>query len=209
MSRSTEQLIATLAADAGPVRRLRPPMIRAFGWIAAAAAVAVLAIAAFADMPGFLARAARPQLALELAATLLTALAAIVAAFHLSLPDRSRAWALLPLPPLALWLALSGSSCLLAWARGGPTGGGAHCLMFILAVSLPTGALLFWSLAKAHPISPGLTAAVGGLGVAATSAFLLQFFHPFDVTITDLALHLVAVIAVVTAASTLGRRALT
>jgi hypothetical protein len=40
-------------------------------------------------------------------------------------------------------------------------------------------------------------AALGTLGVAATSAFILQFFHPFDVTAIDLALHLAAVALVI------------
>ena len=44
--------------------------------------------------------------------------------------------------------------------------------------------------------------------MAAASAFILQFFHPFDVTAIDLALHLVAVALVVAIASTLGKRAL-
>jgi hypothetical protein len=38
---------------------------------------------------------------------------------------------------------------------------------------------------------------VGGLGVAALSAFVLQFFHPFDVTVMDLATHLAAVALVI------------
>jgi hypothetical protein len=47
--------------------------------------------------------------------------------------------------------------------------------------------------------------AVGGLGVAALAAATLQFYHPFDVTIVDLAVHVTAVLIVV-AAITLGAR---
>ncbi len=50
-------------------------------------------------------------------------------------------------------------------------------------------------------------AALGTLGVAATAAFTLQFFHPFDVTVIDLALHLAAV-ALVMIIGTLWRRPL-
>jgi len=38
---------------------------------------------------------------------------------------------------------------------------------------------------------------IRALGVAATAAFVLEFFHPFDVTAIDLALHLSAIALVV------------
>ena len=60
-------------------------------------------------------------------------------------------------------------------------------------------------LRKARPLAPARVAALGGLGVAALAAFLLQFFHPFDVTFMDLSVHLVA-IGLVTAVSTLAGR---
>ena len=37
----------------------------------------------------------------------------------------------------------------------------------------------------------------GALGVAALAAFVLQFFHPFDVTLIDLAMHALAVVLVI------------
>ena len=58
---------------------------------------------------------------------------------------------------------------------------------------MPLAAGLFWMLRRARPIAPLPVAALGTLGVAATAAFMLQFFHPFDVTVIDLALHLAAV----------------
>ena len=50
-------------------------------------------------------------------------------------------------------------------------------------------------------------AAFGTLGVAATAATLLQFFHPFDVTVIDLGFH-VAAIALVMLVGTALRRPL-
>jgi len=150
---------------------------------------------------------------IDLAATALTGVAGVIAAFHLALPDRPRTWALLPLPFLGVWLSTSGLGCYQAWIERGPegltSGPSLHCLLFILATSLPVGGFLFWSLAKAKPLFPTSTAAIGGLGVAALCAFLLQFFHPFEVTLMDLALHLAAVSLVVMAASTVGARNLT
>ena len=60
------------------------------------------------------------QSALAWTASLLTGATAVVAAAHLALPDRSRRWALLPLPFLALWLTASGVGCL--GLRGALTG---------------------------------------------------------------------------------------
>ncbi len=212
MTRSTDELIAALAADIRPVRRLKPPMTRALIWIAAAALAGALAVALFANMTLFMHRIRDGRLQVELAATLLTGIAGVIAAFHLSLPDRPRTWALLPLPTLVVWLAASGLGCYRDWivqGAGGPEAGRSlQCLMFILAASLPLGAGLIWMLGKARPLDPVAPAAVGGLGVAAVSAFLLQFFHPFEVTLTDLGLHAAAVAAVVLLASTAGVRAM-
>jgi hypothetical protein len=62
---------------------------------------------------------------------------------------------------------------------------------------VPLAAGLFWMLRRARPIAPLPVAVLGTLGVAATSAFILQFFHPFDITAIDLALHLAAVALVI------------
>jgi len=48
-------------------------------------------------------------------------------------------------------------------------------------------------------------AAMGTLGVAASAACVLEFFHPFDVTVIDLALHLAAVAAVILIGAALRR----
>jgi len=208
---ATERIIERLVADARPVRRLRPPTLRAALWLLAVAAVAAAAILLFADLEIAARRLHDPKLLVEMVATLLTGVAAVVAAFHLSLPDRSPAWALLPLPFLAAWIASSGYSCYRHWISFGPDGWAlgesAHCFRFILAISLPLGISLLLLLRRAAPLTPVRVAAIAGLGIAAIAAFVLQFFHPFDVTFMDLAVHLVAVAIVVAAASLIERAA--
>jgi hypothetical protein len=212
VNRSTESLIAGLAQQLPRVRRLPPPTVRAVAWLAAVAAVSAVAIAALANLTVFLARAEQPRMAVELAATLLTGVAAVVAAFHLALPDRSRRWALAPLPPLAVWLATSGFGCYRDWVVNGPDGrtpgDSAQCFIVLIGVSVPLSALLFWRLAKARPLDPARTTAVGGLGVAALAAVVLQFFHPFEVTLMDLIVHLVAIALVIGLCSLIGPRAM-
>jgi hypothetical protein len=193
---NTDELIAQISASATPVRRLAPPMTRALVWLAIVAAVSAAAIALRANLGVFVLRASDPRMALELFATLATGIAGVTAAFHLSLPDRSRAWALLPAPFAALWLAVSGVGCWLDWAeqtqRGWALGQSSHCFMFLLGVGVPLGGLLLFSLRRAQPLQPRLVASVGAVGVAGLTSFILQFFHPFDVTIMDLGTHLAA-----------------
>jgi len=206
---ATERLIDRLVAEAAPVRRLRPPVLRALLWLCVVAALGAAAVLLFADLAVFAHRAADAKLRLELVGTLLTGVAAVVAAFELSLPDRRSGWALLPVPPLLLWVASSGYACYRHWvivgSGGWELGESAHCFRFILLVSLPLGVSLWLLLRRARPLAPARVATVGGLGVAALAAFLLQFFHPFDVTVMDLAIHAVAVGIVVGVAS-LGSR---
>jgi len=205
--RDTSDLVSALAARLTPVRRLRPPALRALGWLALVAALAAWPVAHYSNVPVFLARIAVPRVAVECAATLLTALAALLAAFELSLPDRSRRWALLPLAPLALWIAASGYGCLANGLGGGGPGDllgeSRRCFMFIVMASVPLAALLFWALRRARPLAPLPVALTGALAVAALAAFVLQFFHPFDVTVIDLALHLAAIATVMLAVTVL------
>jgi hypothetical protein len=204
MSEPLDDLIEKLAADGRRVRRLAPPMTRAMLWLGAVLLVSALAVWSFADLPLFMSRIDDAKLRLELAGTVLTGIAAIVAAFHLSLPDRPTTWAWLPVPPLVLWVASSGYACWQHWIRFGPEGWtlgeSADCFRLLLGVSLPLGAALLLVLSHARPLNPTPVAIAGGLGVAAIAAVLLQFFHPFDVTFMDLGVHAVAVGLVILAA---------
>ena len=201
MADETAKLIERLVADARPVRRLRPPALRACLWLLAVLAASGVVIVLFADLDVFFGRITDSALAIEWVATLVTGIAAVLAAFQLSLPDRSPAWALLPLPSFALWVSSSGYSCFRHWIVYGPTGwelgDSANCFFFILAFSLPLAASLLFLLRRAAPLAPVRVAAMGALGVSALAAVALQFFHPFDVTFVDLGVHLGAVALVV------------
>ena len=191
MSRSTEELIAALAAEARPVRRLPPPGRRAALWLALILGFCAVAIALWANLPDFWRRTGGLQTGLAWAASLATGASAVVAAAYLSLPDRSRRWALLPLPFLVLWIGLSGAGCLSLDPR--PDGDSHKCFVFILASGIPLAGFLLWRLRRARPMQPRLVAATAALGAAGLSAALLQFFHPFAITWLDLGVHLAAV----------------
>lgn len=210
---NTDDLIVRLSATAEPVRRLAPPMRRAGLWLLAIAVLSAVPILLRSDLPVFAQRAADPRMACELFATLATGVAAVIAAFHLSLPDRPRAWALLPLPFALLWIAMTGWGCLEFWPeqnrRGWALGQSHYCFLFLLAVGVPLSGLMLLSLRRARPLQPRLVACVGALGAAALAAFILQFFHPFDVTVMDLGTHLAALAVLIAVFSLSGRLSLT
>lgn len=189
-----DTLIESLATDLKPVRRLRAPVIRAAVWLLIVGAVALLIVLRFAHLSVFADRITIPRIGFECLGSLLTAISSVFVAFELSIPGRSARWIWLPLPPFLLWLAASGMGCL---ANGlglhAAQGESAHCFMFIAGMSVPLSIGLFWMLRRAHPIAPLPVAIFGTLGVAAASATLLQFFHPFDITVLDLGFHIAAV----------------
>jgi hypothetical protein len=197
----TDKVIESLAAQLQPVPRLRPPLLRALLWLLVFGGLGAVIVAHEVGLGIFMHRFAAPRVAVEDAATALTAITAIIAAFELSVPGRSPRWALLPVLPLLLWLGASGLGCLRnglsLHGAAGFSGESPHCFAFIVGTSVPLALGLFWMLRRAHPIAPLPVAALGTLGVAASAAFMLQFFHPFDVTVIDLALHLAAVALVV------------
>ncbi|HEX9462140.1 MAG TPA: NrsF family protein [Alphaproteobacteria bacterium] len=207
---SHDDLIDRLAAELKPVRPLASPVTRALGWLAVVAALAVV-LAMLSDLDALRRRLeTAPDMWLAILGSTLTAACAAFAAFELSVPDRKPAWALLPLPPLLLWVAASGLGCLRGWVIPGThvasmreTG---DCLVFILGLSVPLGAALLLMLRRAFPLRPDLTAMTGALAVAAAAASLLNFFHPFDAAVTDLAVHAIAVAVVIAAGRVLSRR---
>ena len=207
--KTTDDLIESLTRNLAPVSPLRPPAVRAAGWLG----VVLLLLAPLVLFKGrtswFFEHLADPRMALQCAATLLTGITAVVAAFHLSIPDRSSRWRFAALAPLTLWIASSGVGCLQFGVGLSPVGNrlglSSHCFIFIVALSVPLSAFLFGVLRRARPLEPAPVALTSALGVAALVAFTLQFFHPFDTTLIDLAVHVTAVGTVIALAGAARR----
>lgn len=202
------QLIDSLTDELVPVRRLWAPWARAAIWIGL-----LLAIAAYfsmtTDVAAMLHRlGGATDMWLSVVGSTLTALLAGVAVFQLSLPDRSPRWALLPVPGAALWIGASGLGCLrvlIEPASGHIAIADSHnCFVFIVGMSIPLSIVMLVMLRRAFSLRPGLTAVIAGLAVASAAATLLNFVHPFNVTVSDLAVHVLAITIVVSANRLLG-----
>ena len=210
VTRSHEELIRELGGSLRPVRRLQPPALRALMWLGVVLA-AGLCFALAVDLQPILRRlGAAPDMWLSAVGSTLTAVLAASAAFQLSVPGRSRLWAVVPWPAAALWLGASGLGCLrtelVPGVRIPGLSDSMECFRFIAGFSVPLSALLLLMLRRARPLQPGLVAMTAGL--AAAAATLLWFVHPFDASAIDLAVHLVAVGLVVLADAALGGRLL-
>jgi hypothetical protein len=136
MDHSNDRLIGAPVADLRPVRPLLPPALRTLIWLMLVTAVAA-ALAMFADVGAVSRRmTAIPDMWLAVLGSIATMATAAFAAFEVSLPDRSRAWAFLPLPALALWVGASGLGCMRAYALPGThiagIGETRDCLLFIV-----------------------------------------------------------------------------
>ena len=187
---ATSELIETLVADARPVRRLRPPLVRAALWLV----IATLILVAVALLHGV-----REDLPMRLgglgldaasAASLLTGALAVVAVFMVCQPDRSSRWLWLPVPAALLWASTLGYDCLINWVamRGSPRLSVAlECLTLVTAVSAPLLASLLVMVRHALLVRPVEVTVMSCLAVAAIATSIHMLFHTHDASVLILA----------------------
>jgi len=209
----TPDLIDALVETATPVRRLRPPIVRAGLWLAFAAIVLGLIAIAHGVRPDFSDCMRQPLFVLGMLGALATGILAAVASFRLSLPDSSRLWIVLPLPALALWVATIGYGCLTDWVSIGPDGirlGEAiRCFATLLLTSVPLSIAMLVMLRYTALLRPIEVSVLGGLAIAAVTAFALSLFHDLDATVMILIWNLAAAALIATLGSLFGRSMLT
>ena len=205
----TPDLIDALVETVTPVRRLRPPIIRAGLWLAFAAIVLGLIAIAHGLRPDFSDRVRQPVFVLGMLGALATSIFAAVASFRLSLPDSSRLWAVLPLPALALWVATIGYGCLTDWVSMDPAGihmgEAVRCFATLLMTSVPLSIAMLIMLRYAALLRPVEVSIMGGLAVAAVTAFGLSLFHDLDATVMILIWNLGAAVLIAALGSLFGR----
>lgn len=207
---TTPELIDLLAQHATPVRRLRPPLARAALWLLVAGLLFALLAIAHGLRPDWQQQAARPIFAIGIAASLATGVLAAVSAFLISLPDRSRRWALLPVPTLLVWLSTVGYGCLTDWVSIGPDGmhldETARCFATMMLVSLPLSLAMYVMLRHAARLRPTAVTLIGSVAVAALTAAALSLFHPLDATVLVLASNFGVAVLILSIGGMLARR---
>lgn len=207
----TERLIEQLAARAAPVRPLASPARRTLRWGALAVLVVALVALGHGLRPGLWAALAVPSQAIEWAASILTGLCAAYAAFQVSVPGRSPAWALLPVPPLLVWMSGLGWGCLRDFGQSGGQAfafqsGSWECAGAITMISVPLGLLLLVMVRHAGVVRPRQTAGLTALGAAGLSAAGVTLFHHGESSLMVLLWHLGAVIVLSLACRACGRQ---
>ncbi|HVO03662.1 MAG TPA: NrsF family protein [Candidatus Cybelea sp.] len=208
---ATENLIAKLSEGLPPVRRLRKPWLRAALWIG----FATLLIAVLVLLRGFRADIdeclRNPFYLIPLAGSWLTGATAALAAFEVSLADRSRLWALLPLPAVALWITGFAAGCLADWIAvpaGAPiVQDSVRCLTTILLASAGMIAVLLPMLRRAKTLRPNETAWLGILAVAGFADTAHLLIHVVEASLLVLAINLVPATVIVLLGGLAGRRA--
>jgi hypothetical protein len=207
---STPELIDTLAARATPVRRLRPPALRAFTWLVFALLILTLIAVSHGLRTDLTERLQQPVFIAGIAGSLLTGVLAAIAAFLLSLPDRSRLWLLLPLPGLLLWVSTIGYGCLTDWVSlqpdGMQMGEAARCFATLVLTSAPLSLALLVMLRHAAPLGATEVPLTASLAVAAMCASALTLFHELDATVMILAWNFGVAALIVVAGGLIGRR---
>ena len=205
----TPDLIDTLVDCAAPVRRLRPPLVRAGLWLLFASLVLVLLAIVHGVRPDFAARVHQPVFVTGMFAALATGILAAIASFEISLPDSSRTWLLLPLPALVVWVSTISYGCLTDWVSMGPNGvrmgEAARCFATLLLTSVPLSIVMLVMLRYTALLRPTAVCTAGGLAIAAITSFALSLFHDLDATIMILIWNLGTASLIAGLASLFGR----
>jgi hypothetical protein len=207
---ATRELIDTLVECATPVRRLRPPLVRAMLWLAFAGLVIALIVMGHGLRPDLTLHLRQPAFAVTTAAALAAGILSAIAAFVVSLPDRSRWWFLLPMPALSVWVSTIGYGCLTDWVSLGPEGvrfgEELRCFSILVLTSVPLTIALAVMLRYAAMLRAGAVATIGGLAIAAITASALPLFHNHDATAMILTWNLGTALLITGITSVFGRR---
>lgn len=209
---TTEQIIATLCDQLSPVRPLRPPLWRAFGWILFAAAVIAFLVVLREPRTDLRAQLRDPTYLMQLAGAWLTGAAATLAVFNVSLPDRARAWQMLPLPFVALWLSGFAYGCLRNWiafAWGAPVlAASLRCLETIVMATTSLSIVLWFMLRRTKPLRPAATGWIGALAVAGFVDTAHLLIHVVEASLLVLLINLVPATLIVLLGGLVGRHPL-
>jgi hypothetical protein len=208
MTSSTDDLVRDLSARLTQVRPLASPWIRVAQWLGVSAPFLLLLYVLWPHPPAI--ASIDRRFAVEQIAAFMTALTAGVAAFSLIVPGRSRMIALLPLAPLAVWMATVGQACAREWSAGSPIMPILPhwaCFAATVVAGMVPAILMLVMLRRGAPLLPRLTTLLGALAVAGLANVCIRFVHRFDSSFVVLAWHIGAIMALAGALAWSGQHA--
>jgi hypothetical protein len=208
----TDALIEALAREARPVRRLASPGRRVVRWLIVALPVIAVFGMVMGLRPDLTEMLAEPVFLMQLAAGLVTAVAAAHAAFASSIPAAPRWMLWLPAAPLGVWIASLGRQCWQAWLAFGPEGvvfrPDLACLPTIAMLGAVPAIAMVAMVRRGASLTPRLTAFLGGLAAAALAYVGLRLVHPQDAAFMVLVWQFGSVAVFASIVGALGRRLL-
>jgi hypothetical protein len=209
----TNALIQELAGSAAPVRRLPAPWARTLLWLALS--VPFLAAVIWLMMPSGITPGAAivdRRFLVEEVVLLATALTAALAAFASVAPGYDRRILLIPLLPLAVWLASLGEGCWRNWLALGSKGltlrADWDCLPPAILIGIVPAVVMVMMLRRGAPLLPRVSIALGALAVAALANLGLRLFHVGDASVMVLFWHLGGAAVLAGLGALAGRRVL-
>ncbi len=209
MTEETEQMIQGLARDARPVRPLHGPHIRAALWLIISLSYITAILILMPAGHNILAQFSNQAFAIEQAATLSTAIAAAIAAFITIIPGRSPRWAALPLFPVSIWLASLAPACMLEFSQIGlqafMTPHSLWCVPVMAVFGAVPAIAMIVMIRRGAPMTPHLSAALGGLAAAGIGNLGVRLVHPEDVSVMLIVWHIGGVMALSALAASAGR----
>ena len=205
---ATQDVVTALSTNLAPVQRQASPLMRTLLWLALAALVIGLLAMGQGLRPNLFIRAAELPFQLEVIGALLTGVLAAFAAFASGIPGRSKWWMALPLPALALWMAVIGQQGLSNWIVIGPEGmtlgESAECLATVGLTSLPLSLALVVMLRYAVVMQPFGTYVLGGLAVAGIAGAAMSLMHALDASVMIILFNVATTLVIVSVASLLA-----
>ena len=127
-------------------------------------------------------------------ATSATGVLAAIAAFLVSLPDRSRWWLLLPLPAALVWVSNIAYQSLTDWVAIGPggisLGETADCFATLVLIGLPLSLASFVMLRHAVHFNLTSVTMMASMAVSGIAAAGMSLLHPLDASILILIFNL-------------------
>lgn len=184
---TTDEMITALSHGVRPIHRvIRPPRLT-MRWFVIAGLVVGGMVALRGPRADLSLRLQDTTFVISILGAIATAILAGVAATITSMPDRSRLWGLLAIPPAVLWLSTIGEGCLLSWqplARSPlPDNEPMDCIITLLSVAVPLSVAMIWMLRHAAMFRTTDVAVNAGLAVAAGAATALAAIHQFDASL--------------------------